>query len=220
MKGMKDIRIRLLYPSSVRQEEVRAALRGMEKFRECGVGHDCAGLGDDDRKALRGVRNGSSVKSILESPEPVVRYADLLGDISELFVSKDTLPLGLTPSPMSELVGGEFSTRLERRVGLSRECMGALVSLSHSRGMEGGMPSAPYRDGRDPGLALKSIELAVRHELGHLFGRRHCRNESCVMQENRDFADFIERFVRKNLDFCRDCSGAIGSFICRWTSGY
>ncbi|MEW6036553.1 MAG: hypothetical protein AB1529_08130 [Candidatus Micrarchaeota archaeon] len=217
---MKDVRIRLLYPSSVRPEEVRAAMRGMDRFRDFGALHDCAELGRGDRAALRGVRNGSSIKSILASPAPVVRYADLLGDISELFVSKEILALGLTPSPMSEFVGEEFSTRLERRVGVSRECVGAVVSLSQARAMEGGMQAAPYRNLSDPGLALRSVELAVRHELGHVFGKRHCRNEGCLMQENRDFPDFIERFVRKNLDFCRDCSAAIGSFICRWTSAY
>jgi hypothetical protein len=221
---MRDVRIRLLYPSSARPEEVRAAIQGMERFRAYGVLHDSAVLGDNDRTALRGVRNGKAIKRMITSPDLVVGYFDFCGDVSELVFTKDIIPVGLTPSRMSEMVGEEFSTRREPRLGLSRDVTGAIVSLFRARElatMSADVTVPPFRNGIEPELALKSIELAVKHELGHVFGRTgHCEKDGCLMQANRGFADFIDRFVREGLDFCGRCSSTISCTVSRMTLQY
>jgi hypothetical protein len=221
---MKDVRVRLLYPSSVKPEEVGAAIRGMERFRAYGVLHDEAQVGGRDKAALEGVRNGKSIKSILLSALPAVAYYDIHGSLSELFRASDTIPIGLTPARMKRMVEEEFSTRLEPSLGLSREGEGAIVSLFKAREMETASAdeSVPlFRNGMDNGIALKSIELAVAHELGHVFGRKeHCGKEGCLMQANRDFADFVDRFVMAGAEFCRDCSAKISGTIGRMTVGF
>ncbi len=216
---MKDVRVRLLYPSSVKPEEVSAAIRGMERFRTYGILHDEAQVGGGGKAALKGVRNGKSIESILLSALPTVAYCDIHGSFSEFFRTSDTIPIGLTPARMNKLAEVEFSTRLEPSLGLSREREGAIVSLFRSREMAAGaldMAVPPFRNGMDLGFALKSVELAVAHELGHVFGRKeHCGKEGCLMQANRDFADFIDRFVIPGVDFCRDCSSTISCAINR-----
>jgi len=216
---MKDVRIRLLYPSSVKPEEVRAAVRGMERFRAYGVLHDSAGLGVNDKEALRGVSNGKAMKRLVTSPELVMSPIDLHVDVVGIIFNRNIIPVGLTPFRMKEIVGDEFSVKKEPRLGLSREGIGAIVSLHKPREMGDASvdESVPiFRNGMDGGIALKSIELAVAHELGHVFGKTgHCEKDGCLMQANRDFADFIDRFVIPGVNFCRDCSSKISCAVNR-----
>jgi len=221
---MKEARVRLLYPASVKPEEVGAALRGIERFRAYGVLHDSACFGVNDSDALRGVSNGKAMKRMVLSPDLAVGNFDLRTDVIGMIFKREIIPVGLTPTRMKEIVGGEYATKLEPRLGLSREGIGAIVSLHKSREMEdaGADESVPaFRSGMDMGIALKSIELAVAHELGHVFGKTgHCEKDGCLMQANRDFADFIDRFVIPGANFCRDCSSTISCAISRLSSPF
>ncbi len=216
---MKEVRVRLLYPASVKPEEVGAALRGMERFRTYGVLHDSAGLRGNDKEALRGVSNGKTMKRLVTSPELVMSPVDLHVDVVGMLFKRDIIPVGLTPVRMNELVGEEFSVKKEPRLGLSRGGIGAIVSLFKPREMETASTDASvpvYRNGMDSGIALKSIELAVMHELGHVFGvQGHCENKGCLMQANENFADFIDRFVIPGVNFCRNCSSTISCAVNR-----
>ncbi|MCI0504142.1 hypothetical protein L0Y65_05535 [Candidatus Micrarchaeota archaeon] len=219
---MKDVRIRLLHPPSVKPEEVGAAIRGMERFRAFGVQIDNAELGENCRAVLNGVRNGGAIKNMVNATAPAITFSDFHGGFWEALASNDILPLGLTPSCMNEIVYGEYSSRLEIRLGLSREKEGAIVSLFRIRGIASTQTlSGPYRTADDAGLALKAIETAVVHELGHVLGKTgHCESEGCVMQANSSFEDFINRFVRPGLDFCRECARTVNMAVCRMTTGY
>lgn len=221
---MKDVRIRLLFPPLVREDEVRAAIRGMERFRAFGVLCDCAGLGREDRAALRGVRNGGAMKSMITATAPFLTFSDFHGGLWEAVVARDIIPVGLTASCMSEIVWSEYPPKVEIRLGLSKENEGAIVSLFRIRGITaaaGQSDATPYRAGAEEKLALKAIETAVVHELGHVFGKKgHCEKEGCVMQANRDFADFMDRFVMAGADFCRNCAATVNSAVCRMAASF
>jgi len=221
---MKDVRIRLIYPPSVKPEEVGAAVRGMERFRAFGVLFDSAGIGGNDRAALKGVRNGNAIKCMITATEPALTFSDFHGGFGDILATRDIIAVGLTASCLNEIVCDEFSSRPEIRLGLSRESEGAIVSLFRMRGMVAAAmqnSSTPYRTGAEAELALKAVELAVVHELGHVFGKKgHCEKAGCVMQTNRGFPDFIERFVRPGVDFCRDCAATVNSAVCKMISGF
>jgi len=53
----------------------------------------------------------------------------------------------------------------------------------------------------DEHLTLSRIEKEVTHELGHLFGLKHCRNSKCVMS----FSNNVIEVDGKSADFCSDC---------------
>lgn len=215
---MKEVKIRLLYPSTVKHEEVEAALKAFGKFSGFGVLHDHAAVEGQD--ALRGVRNGKSVRSIVTSPSPTVQHYDFMPGISEIFFTKDIIPMALTPNRMVELVdNGLDYLKGEPRIGVARQGEGAVVSLFRIRQLspEGVMmDGAPYRLEAETGLRAKAIEVAVGHELGHVLGRKsHCPTSGCIMQENENFIDFVERFVKQRVDFCRECCSVIGSNVNR-----
>jgi hypothetical protein len=220
---MKYVRIRLLYPHSIKPEEVGAAIRGMERFRAYGVLHDSTDVAGG-RAALKNVRNAKAIKWLITAEEPAITRADFHGSMIELFTGSDIIPVGLTPYRMSEMVGDEYSMRREMRLGLSLENEGAVVSLFKAREMAGAADAGtapPYRTGDCSELALKSIEAAVVHELGHVFGRKeHCPKDGCIMQANRNFADFIDRFVVQGADFCTDCAATVRLTVCKMISGF
>lgn len=220
---MKDVRIRLLYPSTVRPEEVRSAMSGMERFRAYGVLHDSTDINAGGPGSLKGVRNVRTMKWLLNAENPSITSVDLGGGIADFFFSNRIIPVGLTPSRISESVSSEYSTANESRAGLSLEGEGAIVSLFRVRELAAGADMAagePNRAAATSALALDAIRLAVIHEVGHVLGvKGHCEKEGCVMQANRDFADFIERFVKAGADFCRDCSAKVNSAVCRMSMG-
>ena len=205
---MKELKVRILHPPSVTAEEVKAALRGAERFRAYGVVCDHADV--TLKSALLDVKNGRRVRELVTSPEPVVHFCDLGFGVWEAFFPKSVLPLGLTPSRMREAVDESEAYKLEPRLGIARANEGALVSLSRIR--ESATGGSPHRS--EPDTALKAIEMAVVHELGHVLGRKdHCARQGCVMQGNENYLDFIERFVRKGVDLCWECSSMISSSI-------
>lgn len=60
------------------------------------------------------------------------------------------------------------------------------------------------RDGTktvEPGRVTARIRKEVVHELGHVYGLRHCTNRSCVMS----FSGDVEGIDQKSDTFCRVC---------------
>ncbi len=73
----------------------------------------------------------------------------------------------------------------------------ALISLTRLRPEFYGLP-----EDRDL-LNLRALKEAM-HELGHVFGLRHCPDPGCVMH----FSNSIEDTDRKDWRYCRWCSGS------------
>lgn len=57
----------------------------------------------------------------------------------------------------------------------------------------------------NPKVARERMLKEAVHELGHTFGLRHCRNESCVMR----FSNSLLDTDRKGNDFCPRCRKAL-----------
>lgn len=53
----------------------------------------------------------------------------------------------------------------------------------------------------DPKTARKRVRKEVVHELGHLMGYRHCRNDHCVMRLSSEVSQIDDKYDR----FCRSC---------------
>jgi archaemetzincin len=62
-----------------------------------------------------------------------------------------------------------------------------------------------YGNGEDASVARKRILTTATHEIGHLLGLFHCRNQGCVMNDSRSIAEMDS----KNFDFCKRCLKAI-----------
>jgi archaemetzincin len=56
-------------------------------------------------------------------------------------------------------------------------------------------------DGDEPALAAERAVKEAVHELGHLYGLKHCRNRGCVM----NFSVSLDRVDIKSKIFCDKC---------------
>ncbi|MEW6723275.1 MAG: hypothetical protein AB1324_08480 [Candidatus Micrarchaeota archaeon] len=209
--------VRLLFPNTVRQTEVAAARSALESFGRFGVTHDSiqvdAAPGGmfwkvKHMEPVRKVKHGEKIHSIITNPGAVVvGPLDLQTEsISCLWHDKDILGVGLTPWRIHE--AEVFPDEKSRRLGLSLFGHGALVSLFMIREL-------------GEGVRESAITLAIKHEVGHVFINRkgHCGNAGCLMQENENSRDFVERFVLPALDFCRECREEIGKGIAMLEAG-
>lgn len=211
---MKPITIRILHSSSVGKAEIEAASKGAKRFERIGIFHDCANV----RKgytAIRSVRSGREIRGLILSPEPDVDPESLSVGIMEVFREKSVIPVGLTGSTLHRIVPDGLSVVLEPRVGFAVENRGAIVSLTQIRELgatETGGAESCFLIGTDRTLSLKATEIAVAHELGHVFGiSDHCEDIGCAMHEDGNgcmhefFTQRMERLVKQELDFCKKC---------------
>ena len=183
--------IRLLYPSAVTDYEVKSAYKAIERFAKFGLEVDQVQVGKGNLRDVLWVRSGREIRDIINAKESVIidDWA-LRPGVLEVLLTMRIIGVGITPAPLFRMENGVK----EPRIGLSRHLQGALVSISSFMDFE-------YS------TSQKAIELAVAHELGHIFmeKRGHCADEKCLMQENRNCMDFLDRFVKPGLDFCRKC---------------
>ncbi len=206
---MRELKVRILYPSSVTSCEVKAAIRGVQRFTEFGITFDHMGI--DAPGACVFLKSKGKMKELLTSPKPTVPWNGLSRGLLEPLFRAEIIGIGLTPERLVECVEGSGIDRLEGRIGISTLKQGAVISLDRIRAARKNLDRDTFLN---EGEADKAIEIAVAHELGHVFGiSEHCTNTSCSMQENVDFKDFIERFVRRAVDFCRESSSRIRSTI-------
>jgi len=185
-------RIRLLYPSSLTDYEVKSASRALERFAKFGLEVDQVQVGKGSLRDVLWVRSGREIRDVINAKEKVIvdDWA-LRPGVLQVLLTMRIIGVGITPAQLFRMENGVK----EPRIGLSRHQQGALVSISSFMDFE-------YS------TSQKAIELAVAHELGHIFidrSERHCPDKNCLMQENKDCMDFLDRFVKPELDFCRKC---------------
>ncbi|MEW6036244.1 MAG: hypothetical protein AB1529_06535 [Candidatus Micrarchaeota archaeon] len=204
---MAGAHVRILFPSTVRPEEAGAASRGAHRLSRFGVMNDQLRVDSRSGRQVRHVRRGESILDIVTSVGmPVVHPCSLRGEsLWSLIYERSIFGVGLTPNTLLEAAEDSEGGYKEpaRMTGLSMSGVGAIVSLSMMRSL-------------DAGLKALAIETAVAHELGHVFKERgtgHCPDAGCIMQENENFLDFLERFVKPRLDFCRSCSAEISTGV-------
>ncbi len=198
---MNEVRVRLIFHDSLGTRERLAALTGAREFAKFGVICDCADTGK--RNAADGIMRGDAIVKMITSGKVVVGAADLGHEpILSFFFKKERSIFGLGITPY--------------QLGLAGENGAVNGSLGVSRPGAAGVVSAWMMMKTGGDLGGKAISAAVRHELGHIFGiTPHCTDEKCIMQANHDYADFIERFVKLGLDFCRECQAKISAGVGR-----
>lgn len=189
-------------------DQRRAAMSGLERFRNFGV--KIEGL-DTDHQKVGLVRCGDTLKRLAElRSDAVLRFPDLrhlsAANVWHILLGRE-LSTGVaitTSSLVLEKAEGDLVDADGKVIGLGMIGMGAVVNV----GAFGTIENIEVNDA--------AIRLAVIHEIGHVFGiEGHCKQKDCVMQENADKKDFIERFVIPGLDFCGYCSSVIRGQISR-----
>ncbi len=213
---MREARVRLIYPSTIRQDEVQAALRGVASFSRFGVlsdSYQLTGARKTDKEGLKGVRNAGMIRNLVSSERPVVQDFDF-GSTWDILCNNGIIPLGVMPAPLQKRFVRQYSSEMKPRFGTASALEGALVSVFTAR---------QYADNHagDPEAALisvKAIEAVVMHELGHAFGQmEHCRNR-CMMQD--DTLGVIRGLMKDGLDFCGHCQSTISRTISQWRYGH
>ncbi len=226
---------RLIYGRSLACEEIEAAGRGLGSFSRYGLLFDRMEL---SREALKGVRRKEDIRMAVSSERPILlddnwflRMSFFEAGRIMLGMEEGRIGIGLTAQPL-EAPGYPQKRRM---VGVSRFDSGAVVSVARMREFYG--PGGAYRDGK-AGVYPEAVRYAVMHEMGHILIERgrggdwaldaeseeggkarseaksHCPDKDCIMQENENVHDFVERFVRRGLGFCADCSARISSRLC------
>jgi hypothetical protein len=197
---MKRPKIALLYhPRVIDERERAAAAEGLGEFRRFGI--ICEEINVEG--SVSRVKRGAILKNAINSTDVSVHPFDLHHiPISEflrgLLSPPDTMGIAVTGAVLFEIGEGE---RL-RRLGISAHGIGGIVSISRLR-------EVCYARQK-----LEAIRLAVMRQTGHVIGRPdHCSSDGCLMQENKDHMDFVERFAERNPEFCRDCRDRISDGI-------
>ena len=174
----------------------------MRRFEKFDLKCEVALVSSEGCDAIRGVKHGHEIRDIITSDRPILGPMALHSErLIDAFRDLPIIGLGITSMRMEALVGDSEFPRKEPRIGLSRKGAGAVISINRFRDL-------------DPETASEAIQASAAHELGHVFGvRGHCSNPGCIMEENKDYLDFVDRFVRTKRDFCRACGSIIRSSI-------
>jgi predicted Zn-dependent protease len=212
----------IIFKPTLSPAEFDATARALNRFMGGSVEYDVRHASDP--RAAENVRMGGQLLRALRSEGPL--RIDTTGFLMpELGTPLDQLRregrgaigIGLTNEPLFAARNGVEQEELG--VGLYRR--GAIVSVAGLR-RRFGFDRRTGRCERDADVAMRALELAVCHELGHVliesYGRSgknpveeaHCPYSSCLMQENSGLGDFVERIVRRGFGFCRECTQRIG----------
>lgn len=196
--------LRILYPKGVSQEQADAALKGVsERFARFGLMCEAAQVGMRRGESIkaRDVYAGEQLVSLVTMESPVISAYDLH---CESFIgslhSKRVFGLGITDRPLRQMPETEYG-RIAPVIGVAYPGRSGIVSIS-------GFEALSDEE------ALKAIGIAAGHEAGHVLGRfGHCEKPDCVMGQNTDREDFIQRFVRQGRELCRDCARTINASV-------
>jgi archaemetzincin len=109
-------------------------------------------------------------------------------------------------APLVVVAGQDFGVPLFTFV-FGRARLGgraAVVSLARLRPEFYGLPE-------DSGLLARRAAAEILHELGHVAGRAHCADRSCLMS----FASSVEAADERGLGFCAECAAALPHGLAR-----
>lgn len=196
-------KLAVVYNSSlVRPHEVASAIAGLKRFERFDVSVESIDT-KVSSPSLRRLKRGGVLKEANKSSKFYLHEFDLQhASFLETFLwfyPKDILGIGLVPGQIYKLNGAGIHD--EPHLGSSMLNMGGLVSLEHIRQ-------------NHLSISEKAIEIVTVHEAGHVLGiPEHCSNRTRIMQENKDYVDFVNRFLEEANDFCRSCTNKLERYI-------
>ncbi len=236
---MKNVRLKLLYPPGIQREHTASARAGLDYFKRFGVMIEEASV--KAPKALRGVHLGFEVARIITRNVPLNPHTDLSyntfrGGLYEFIYGSGVLPVGLTPFHLFQTEGEGVTAHL----GLSRFRNGAVASIARASMLDPslqrptiqkifiheaghifiqGYPNGQMKpkngilrivrsETEDKAPIEKPQEGSATNGLD-----THCKNEGCIMQENKNVDDFVERVVKPGLELCGDCQAQVSMTI-------
>jgi len=193
---MKQPRVRLLYDRCVPSDHIEATFQGVRSLERFGVLVDRAAV--IERAAVKPVKLGRYLRQIIEErnshPLDFKCWWIRLSDAFAIF-PKDILGFGLLEE---QLFITDKQGKTEETVGVGRKEDLALLSLFRFRGI------------LSTQLRLRAIEVAAKHEAGHLFKQGHCTEPNCVMQPKPVISkDGLVESILTRGDFCRECETQI-----------
>jgi hypothetical protein len=198
---MNRLKLAVLYHQrSLTDEERSAAMEGIRKFERFGV---LCGQVDVGSGSISGIKRGRLLRnSILASDfkfhEFDIKHIPVAEALWGFFRRYDTMGIAVTEAFLCHSDGEKVS----RSLGVSEFGVGGMVSVSRLREL-------CYRK-----ILPDAVRLAVMHETGHILGMKgHCTSENCLMQENKNTLDFVQRFVEKDLKMCGNCEGIVAAGV-------
>lgn len=199
--------VRFLFHPALNDHEKKAALDGARSFHAFSVGYDCLDVGRRSLRDMHPVRRGEKLHGIITENRTVISLMDLACESPwALIFNKRMFGAAITTAQLHEREepeGGEGmgAAAIKPMLGLSFTGAAAVISVFALRSL-------------DAETEALTIEAAVRHELGHVFGLRgHCTGASCIMQANENYLDFVERFAKARLGFCTGCEAKVRGFL-------
>ncbi|MFN7991045.1 MAG: hypothetical protein U0R44_02700 [Candidatus Micrarchaeia archaeon] len=186
---MIDARVRLVFNAKLTDGERTACRRGADSFSRFNVRIEETAAGPD---AGRLIRNGPLVSSLAGGDGPFRLDGSMFRPFRFSMSDCDTrmLVLGVTPHEMTD--------GRTHRFAVGKALAGAVISIADLRKMRSGA----YR-GIDDQTYSDTIEKMAEHAIGLTMLDQGCG--TCIMQNVRDTAEFIERIARQRLDFCDPC---------------
>ncbi len=189
-------RLKILHPPNMDRRIVDAAEKGAKRLEGYGVQVETAVA---DRKGVKDVITGGFILDAITHgldgiPKEQLFVPTALEALSIAFRSKSrALGLGLSPHELPQ--EGENLT-----IGLQKPLVGSLVSIAAFSTL-------------DESQMVQALELVVSHQLGHLYGAKHCDTEGCFMQSHEQrLADIVARLLRSN-EYCRRCRDVIANSV-------
>ncbi len=214
---MKRTTFTLFCKPGLAAPELDAAARAFRRFAAYGAEYDVRMIGAD---TVQGVRMGGQLLKALGSDgplrlDPIAFLRSEPGtDFRQLIQERmGVIGVGLTDTQIFAI---NDDVEQEQAMGMARYQRGALVTVSGLR-KAFDFDSRNWSYGRDQDIAMQALELGICHKVGHIlvesYGRSgdspaeetHCPYRQCLMQENSGLRDFVERIVRRDLGFCREC---------------
>lgn len=217
--ALRTANVRLVFAPDLARPEKRAAIDAARTFSRFGVTVDHVdadpslmterpSLQTVQRRLIHETRRGEEINEIVTAGTDF-GYEDILDLFmarpkwEDIWKNRTSIGMGVTPHAISGWI-----SQLDAHVaypGIARCGVAGVASTSFL-----------YTNlDLSARMKLATIRAVMKHELGHLLGRKgHCENAGCIMQNRPVNSFFIERVVKPGLDFCKKCEKEIR----RWVS--